>query len=298
MTIADIASSGSARPGDNGPKSSSTTASPISNLAAQIVLSRATELAREGRYKDAECLLEALLPAGLSTSALDLLARIRAQQGRLAEARALWLQISQLNPGDTAARAALERIGKIESHKPSRSRTALPGRPAEELASSEGQTAIVSRPTGASEQLRVYVPGAAFQKLDDEVLVIFEFNLFTGPGAQLENRAKSVLSALGWQLEPYVGKIAIEVVGQPDALPQDADPPPRDVAAVGMDRASAVFNHLIETTKLQARMFTLRTGEDFLHVDSTDAPEGNAGNSAILLRICRINGRQDAPTDR
>ncbi len=272
------------------------TGSPVANLVGHIVMSRATELARAGRYEDAEVILEAMLPAGMPVAALDLLARIRAQQGRLAEAKALWLQVSQLNPQDAAARAALARIDKIESRKPSRTATALTASFAKKPAPSDRETALAGRPAGMPEQFRVCVPGAALQKLDDDVLVTFEFSLFSGPGAQLEDRAKSALSALGWQLEPYVGTIAIEVVGQPDALPYDTDPPPRDVSAIGMARADAVFNHLIETTKLQARMFTLRTGEDFLLADSTDCREANGANSAIVLRISRTGRHHDAPT--
>ncbi len=294
MTIADFAPLGSARAGDSGPKSSSSAASPILNLAAHIVLSRATELAREGRYEDAECLLEALLPAGLPTPALDLLARIRAQQGRLAEAKALWLQMSQVNPGDTGARAALDRIDKMEARKTLRGPSALLGRPDDKRSSSDTETAITKRPADTSEQLRARVPGAVFQKLADQVVVTFEFSLFSGPDAQLEHRAKLVLSTLGWQLEPYVGKIAIEVVGQPDALPQGADELPRDVSAIGMARAGAVFNHLIDTTKLQARMFTLRTGENFLWADNTDSPDGNTPSPAILLRISHTDQQHDA----
>ena len=63
---------------------------------------------------------------------------------------------------------------------------------------------------------------------------------------------------------------------------------------LGMARAGAVLNHLIETTKLQARMFTLRTGEDFLLADNTDSHDGNTPSPAILLRISRTDQQQDA----
>ncbi|MBM4091842.1 MAG: hypothetical protein FJ276_20800, partial [Planctomycetes bacterium] len=284
MTIADIASPGSASARDRGSTSPASSPSPISNLAARIVVSRATELAREGQYGDAESLLAALLPANMPALGLDLLARIRAQQGRFPEAKALWLQISQLDPGDPGARAALERIAKRESRDRAGTARGRPVGRGENHATPERETATAGRASEKSEELRVRVPGAVLQKVDNEVLVTFDFSLFSGAGAQLENRAKSALSILGWQLEPYVGNIAIEVVGQPDALPQDGESLPRDVAALGMDRAVAVFNHLIETTKLQSRMFTLRTGEDFLLVDDSDSEEGNASNSPILLR--------------
>jgi tetratricopeptide (TPR) repeat protein len=68
-------------------------------LLELVILARATGLARAGRYKDAEMLLvDAVRGATPSPASLDLLARVRAQQGRLAEAEALWARAEALDP--------------------------------------------------------------------------------------------------------------------------------------------------------------------------------------------------------
>jgi len=259
------------------------------NLAVQIVASRATELARAGRYDDAEALLKDLVPVGLPTTALDLLARIRAQQGRLAEAKALWVQLSQLDPCDQAAQAALGRIARIEGRHRGRGLSLFSAysrlRQFMRREKAADKTSQNANPLG----LTVRVPGVVLRQMDDEVIVTFDFNPFSGPGATLEKKGKEVLSVLGWQLEPYVGRIAIEVVGQPDALPQDGDTVPRDVSALGMERAFAVFSHLVETTKLQARMFSLRTGEDFLMARGSDVSDSDVACPPIVLRITKRN---------
>ena len=66
-------------------------------LLARLVLAQATDLARAGRMAEAEQVLGAgdtVSPAGL-----DLLARIRIQQGRLLEAQTLWREAAKREPG-------------------------------------------------------------------------------------------------------------------------------------------------------------------------------------------------------
>src|SRR5438105_13854934 len=71
-------------------------------LTVQVSLARATDLARAGKYDEAETVLAgAVGESGSHPAALDLLARIRAQQGRLIEAQALWGQASRLDPSNT-----------------------------------------------------------------------------------------------------------------------------------------------------------------------------------------------------
>jgi type VI secretion system protein ImpK len=260
----------------------------LPNLVVQIAVSRATELARAGRYDDAETLLRDLVPAGLPPMALDLLARIRAQQGRWAEAKTMWLQVSQLDPSDRAAQVGLERIARIEERHQLRGPSPASGYARLRRFLRWDKVEAKSPQSDSLLELKVSVPGVSLQKMDDEVVLTFNFNLFSGAVATLEKKGQEVLSALGWQLEPYVGRIAIEVIGQPDALPQESDTLPRDVSALGMTRAVVVFSHLTETTKLQARMFSLRTGEDFLRVSANDSAESRSVSPAIVLNITEL----------
>ena len=89
----------------------------VQRLLDEFVVSQATELARNGAYTQAESLLRSVTEqAQVSVSALDLQARILAQQGRIAEAETLWTRALKLEPDNTACQAALTRIRKLQQH--------------------------------------------------------------------------------------------------------------------------------------------------------------------------------------
>lgn len=72
-----------------------------SQLLESYILARAALLARKGRLKQIEALL--LPPANESqsrTDTLDLLAKVYAQQGKIGEARDLWLRALQQEPSN------------------------------------------------------------------------------------------------------------------------------------------------------------------------------------------------------
>jgi type VI secretion system protein ImpK len=91
------------------------TVAAASSLLTQVMLNRASELARAGEYAEAEAVLGELIrePEPLPR-ALDLLARIRAQQGRLLEAQSLWTRAAALDPTNRDYPAALNRISAIQ----------------------------------------------------------------------------------------------------------------------------------------------------------------------------------------
>jgi len=82
----------------------------VDGLNLELRLHKATELARHGRYSEAEAELSALTKEDLDDArVLDLQARIKAQQGDLREANALWYQAMQLQPGNKRYREAFGR---------------------------------------------------------------------------------------------------------------------------------------------------------------------------------------------
>ncbi len=81
-------------------------------LLPQIALAQATELARAGQYAAALDLLNGSPEVGTSPAGLDLRARMCAQQGRLAEAEALWLEARRLDPQNSAYAAGLAEIAR------------------------------------------------------------------------------------------------------------------------------------------------------------------------------------------
>ena len=88
-------------------------------LLGRALLPKAAELARSGRYSEAECLLQHLVQEGSELPAVfDLLARIRAQQGRLLEAQSYWADAIQLSNAKDFYRAALKRIERLQTGPP------------------------------------------------------------------------------------------------------------------------------------------------------------------------------------
>ena len=77
---------------------------------AQLALSKAAELARRGNFQEAEELIAGLGSGKEQPAALDLLARIRAQQGRWLEAEAFWKQALQQDPTNPAYLEGLQYI--------------------------------------------------------------------------------------------------------------------------------------------------------------------------------------------
>ena len=86
-----------------------------SRLLEDFAVSQATDLAREGAYDRAESLLRPTVEhPDAPAIALDLQARICAQQGRLGEAARWWQKILDKEPANAAAQAALARLNKMQ----------------------------------------------------------------------------------------------------------------------------------------------------------------------------------------
>jgi hypothetical protein len=97
----------------------------LEHLTLQFLLAKATELAAGGNYAEAETCLAAIPNGRKHAPLLDLLARIRAQQGRPAEAVELWQMAVQMDPANAEYRAGLafvEKAAKSPFHP-----TRLPG---------------------------------------------------------------------------------------------------------------------------------------------------------------------------
>lgn len=83
----------------------------LAALLRQGPLIQAARLARAGQLEAAASLLhEAERPSKPDVTALDLLARIRVQQGACLEAERLWQRVLELEPANTAAIAAISRL--------------------------------------------------------------------------------------------------------------------------------------------------------------------------------------------
>jgi len=88
-------------------------ATPSPQLGRNAYVALATRLARQGAYAEAEGILRDLPGFEESPAALDLLARIYAQQGRLAEAETQWAAARKLEPGNPAFAQGLEYLDRL-----------------------------------------------------------------------------------------------------------------------------------------------------------------------------------------
>jgi tetratricopeptide (TPR) repeat protein len=90
----------------------------IKSALNRNLLAEATKLAHAGRYLEAETLLQRLNGEKQEDqSVLSLLARIRAQQGRLMEAEQLLTRALELAPGDASNREALQTLREIQQER-------------------------------------------------------------------------------------------------------------------------------------------------------------------------------------
>jgi osmotically-inducible protein OsmY len=81
-----------------------------------LLVSRAAALARQGRLSEAEDLLLPLVdPQATGTAALDLLAKIKAQQNQLGEARQLWEQALKQDPDNAHFINAVQRCQTVKA---------------------------------------------------------------------------------------------------------------------------------------------------------------------------------------
>ncbi len=78
-------------------------------------LREAAWLARRGRYAEAVVALQRALEAGActETEALDFRARVSCQQGQHLDAESCWRRAAELDPGNPAYRAGLERLRRL-----------------------------------------------------------------------------------------------------------------------------------------------------------------------------------------
>lgn len=88
-------------------------------LIEQTSLARAADLARAGKYKEAEAVINEAMHSGKATPVLlDLLAKIHAQQGNWDQAEAAWKVAHQLDPQNEAYAASLQRVTQSRRFHP------------------------------------------------------------------------------------------------------------------------------------------------------------------------------------
>lgn len=290
---------------------------PVKSLLRQLAVARATELARGGSYREAERILTAFDEDVNSTpEILDLLARIHAQEGRLAEAEKLWARACQIEPSNTAYHDGMRRAATLQRRSGRRQPLLLPliiffGLAALLFAASQwlnrtGSTEpVVSIPTPTpnvtplpTETPKINpipadlktkiseVPGVEtkIEEPSNALDITFDEGIFTH-GTVLKPNAHKKLKEVGFQLKPYTDTIRVEIIGVTDDFSMRLNSPYKDNAALGMERARVVYDYLHKSVGLEAQIFTIASYSEPQSPYPNDTPTNRSRNRTVILRI-------------
>ncbi|NLW48850.1 MAG: OmpA family protein [Firmicutes bacterium] len=275
------------------------------SLLGKTLLPKAAELARAGKYLDAECLLEHLIHEGNELPEIfDLMARIRAQQGRLLEAQSYWADAIQLSNTKEFYRSALKRIEHLQTGPPWMGKirpvlvsltmfltlsiiigAALPllakiKKPNYNHVITENKTAPVKTPP----QVTIMIPGTRVNLKADHIELTFDNGLFSLK-TDLKPEAKVMLDLLAEQLHPYKGKIQVNVEGHTDDLPILTGWIFQDNVSLGMQRAVTVIDYLRLKGQLPAKMFKASSVGELHSPYPNDTPDNQMRNRTVVIRI-------------
>jgi flagellar motor protein MotB len=266
-------------------------------LLDQMFLAKAITLSREGRYREAESLLD---KESTDPLILDLLARIRAQEGRLCDAEALWRKALELDPVNETYMAALRRISMISltvwarfcpylilgaviaiaifltaitvSIYTKKQMAALPA------------SAHVITDRAVQSISDINMQGILVTQEKDHTLLTFSTGLF-GRNDRLTPEAKLLLAHLAQHIEPIAGSISVNITGVVDSAPMLAHSRYMDNEALGMARAMKVVEYMRNTSRLPADMFIISGQAEIRASNPSVSPEDRLRNRTVIMRI-------------
>lgn len=284
------------------PETDRADAAGVNALLRQAMLARAAKLARAGRYADAEVVLGP--PERKDPLTLDLLARIRVQKGRLAEAQALWMEASRFDPGNAGYEAALARLAGLGRRSPSgfwlRWLAAVAlflvvaggisawlriQRPRDPAILAKGNHAYPDVRPAETLNLKLAIPGIMERSDGHDTLLRFRDGLFK-QRVTLTPAAETVLKELGKRLEPYSRSISLQVLGYCDDRPVTRAIRYEDNRALALARADAVVRYLAANTTLSASIFNLQVGGG--NPFPNDNPANRERNRTVEIRVSPV----------
>jgi type VI secretion system protein ImpK len=281
----------------------------VRDLSERIRLVNAIALARAGRFGDAESILGTLVAEGRSRTALDLLARIRAQQGRLSEADSLWGRLLEAWPDDEGARCAREKIRRVLGRRALAVSTWAPlavVATASLLAvfwwaqarRSTDHPHVVT--VGASEAIASVPPampnlaaivGVTVDASGSETLVSFDQGLFSR-GDRLTTQARTTLAALAGALATTPVPFTMTIVGVTNDLSLLPNAPWPDNHALAEARARAAASFL-RSQGVPDHSILATAGTSESAPFPNDGPVNRARNRTIMARV-RFGGDPEA----
>jgi hypothetical protein len=267
-----------------------------------VLVSEASQAAYQGEYASAEALLADLTrDPSASIQTLDLLARIRAQQGFLSDAETLWKLVLQRDPANVAAKAALARMKRRSLRWPTHRTSVLmlgvllgclvgaaavqvlqtAGRP--QIEGKKGPSAFVEQPPAPEVRQRTReetqptpglgpVSGLAFSRESNGYSVRFSFPVFHHATYMTSEGGKQV-RRLGRELSRHAEAIeAIVVTGCTDAAVPFADSNYSNNYELSLARAVVIVVELNRESRLPRDVFTAK-GSDVNSLACTGGPD-------------------------
>jgi flagellar motor protein MotB len=284
----------------------------VKELISEIEIARASDLAFQHHFDDSEKIIAEVLRGDEQPhQALDLLARIRAHQGRLQEATSLWNRAVVADPANESYRAALSRISENDQRQ-TRSRVApifLASGLAVVLLVALGYAAfkVASRGRVASEKdstspriessskmyipedgspLKIDIKDAAVKSDLNGLNIIFDFGFFPR-GTELSPKAIATLDSLGQQLRPLIDSNIVNVQGHTSDARLRSKGNFQDNAALGLARAVVVIEYLRSSQQLPAKTFIATTSDETESPYPNDSQENRLRNQTVTIRIAK-----------
>lgn len=244
-----------------------------------------------------------------SVPCLDLLARIRCQQGRWAEAAVLWSNAARFEPDNTQWPELAADARRREGSRLPHDRIALfwlgallmaivatgavmrQGGRGDDTGGDEPVASVPNAAIPASvhkaqrdpslPELRI--PGAEVGRQGGDLIVKFERGLF-GRGAELSDDGDAVIRELGRQLQSGQLKFVATVIGHTDDRAVVATARYRDNTALALARAAAVADAL-HRAGLRPDQIRARAAGGTEYPFPNDSPESRRSNRTVVLRV-------------
>jgi flagellar motor protein MotB len=276
---------------------------------AQLVLARATVLARKGLYSASESLLKSL-PDGdkARIPVLDLLARIHAQNGRFSDAEHMWKRIIEIDSANQDGLRGIRRVAKMRN-RPTWLPSALVILATAVLAALMGTAIYVSHyvrqrqlsarsqtgegmirdpkpdrasPGDSGQILPNFMSqGVQVRKTAQGVEIVFEKGLFLH-GIKFRPDGISDLSRLADQLRRSGAGMSLTLEGSSDDVPVHSGSRYSDNLALRLARSESVFREMVRAgADADAFSFKSLSNAPF----ANDSPENRARNRTVIIFV-------------
>jgi tetratricopeptide (TPR) repeat protein len=228
------------------------------DVVAALLMNCAAKLARQGELQQAADLLSPLVHGPKQDlNASDLYARIEAQQGRFAAARALWHEILQRDPSNIPAKEAIQRIDNPRSRLPgivlsfaafvliAVSLTGIhwiSGLAFKQPPAAPSMPPAIQKPMLRAEEFQV--AGTRAEMRDGMVRVAFPEGLFVR-STLFRPGARAILSELAKAISRSGNEVDLTLIGDTDGVPFVSSRRYPDNEALAMMRGVVVYTELL-----------------------------------------------------